>query len=486
MMNVSISPKYKCVIFPRDKGCLKSIDGVPFKWIFYDPSIDKLFSCYPEIDINDRKKYEEFQQMVKNNEGPNKSWPVHEVEIRGVADTYDELEEKLRILGQKSFAFSSDTDVSLKERGLLEREKYKCRTVKNNAAEMSQLFEDARQSLKKQKSSSRVQCKDAAIRKTLSKQQNGNDFMHKSDSEKSVSSADGSTTLFSVSPTTLQLNKTSKRRSTILNTSSETSPQLPQKKKKKVKGARREWMTMFRKQPRVNLFRCDRPLGDVVVPVGLVEYVGRVMGDNPDYRGLMRLLNERFFDGKLRGYTVWRTKGCKDAFGFTDFLRKKIMLQECLFSAELSRTVLVRVLVHEMCHAFVDVLLGNRWENQCHGANWKKEVLRLNTALGCNIEDDGDIDWVKLRKMGLDKLYICDRCGKQSIRMIKRPPDAKFFSWVPRHAERCGGSFVLALIVGAGTCRPWLAVLTSSWTVGTYELFLIVYQKYFKVFHPNE
>ncbi|XP_011313483.1 sprT-like domain-containing protein Spartan, partial [Fopius arisanus] len=176
--------------------------------------------------------------------------------------------------------------------------------------------------------------------------------------------------------------------------------------------------------------------------MGIVEYVGLVLGPDPNYRGLARLLDERFFGGRLQGFTVWRTKDYKSCFGYTDFLRKKIFLQECLFSAGMSRTCLVRILVHEMCHAHVDILGGNRAENGSHGPNWRAEVERLNLALQINIEDESDVNWRGLRQFGLDILYKCEKCGKKQVRGTRRPPDARFYSWFPRHERRCGGAFV--------------------------------------------
>ncbi|XP_015114944.1 uncharacterized protein LOC107039698 [Diachasma alloeum] len=211
-----------------------------------------------------------------------------------------------------------------------------------------------------------------------------------------------------------------------------------------MRGCKREWRRLFGVQARVNLFRCDRPMGATTVPRGLMEYVGRVLGEDPDYRALMRVFDTLLFGGKLRGYTLWRSKDFKDTFGYTDFLQRKIFLQECLFSAGLSRTVLVRIILHELCHAYVDVMGGDRMENQLHGFNWKREVIRVNEALQCDIEDESDVDWKRLRRIGLDKLYICERCGLRIIRMIKWLPDAKFFSWFPRHANRCGGEFKLS------------------------------------------
>ncbi|XP_015121933.1 LOW QUALITY PROTEIN: uncharacterized protein LOC107044531 [Diachasma alloeum] len=227
-------PKYKCVVFPRDRGRLKSIDGVPSTWIYYDPSVDKLFSFYPETQSHDHKRREEIQAMIKANEGPDKSWTVHEVEIRGIAETYEDLEEKLSILSKQSFAFTSDTDVSPEQKGFIEKEKYK-RRVKSRSAEMSQLFEEAQQDLKKQTSSSGAKLHGAAIRRTTSKQVDGDPV---TDLEESVSSADGSTSTFEVS---LSSSKPSKRRLSCPDTSSETSsPHVsPQKKNKKVQDNKR-------------------------------------------------------------------------------------------------------------------------------------------------------------------------------------------------------------------------------------------------------
>ncbi|XP_011313351.1 sprT-like domain-containing protein Spartan [Fopius arisanus] len=176
--------------------------------------------------------------------------------------------------------------------------------------------------------------------------------------------------------------------------------------------------------------------------MGIVKYVGLVLGPDPNYRGLARLLDERFFDGRLQGFTVWRTKDYKSCFGYTDFLRKKIVLQECLFYAGMSRTCLVRILVHEMCHAHVDILGGNRAENGSHGPNWRAELERLNLALQINIEDESDVDWRRPRESGLNILYRCEKCGRKQVRGIRRPPDASFYSWFSRHEKRCGGAII--------------------------------------------
>ncbi|XP_063972417.1 DNA-dependent metalloprotease SPRTN-like [Diachasmimorpha longicaudata] len=198
---------------------------------------------------------------------------------------------------------------------------------------------------------------------------------------------------------------------------------------------------------RVLLSRCDQPGPDgVQVSPGLLPYVDMVLGKNPDIFKLIKILNEQFFGGGVRGYTYVRSNRRKDCFSYTNFTTKIVYLQEFLFSAGLCRSVLVRKLLHEMIHAFLDTSGADRNENSEHGPIFKKEVTRINRLLGCDLMDDSDVSWDRLRVLNLDKLFICNKCGKKVFRVLSRPPGPDdFYPWYESHRERCGGAFILRL-----------------------------------------
>ncbi|XP_063974721.1 DNA-dependent metalloprotease SPRTN-like [Diachasmimorpha longicaudata] len=197
---------------------------------------------------------------------------------------------------------------------------------------------------------------------------------------------------------------------------------------------------------RVLLSRCDQPGPDgVKVSLGLLPYVDMVLGENPDIFRLSGVLNKQFFGGGVRGFTYLRSNRKKDCFGYTDFTTKIIYLQEFMFSAGLCRSVLVRALFHEMIHAFLDNTGADRNENSGHGPIFMREVSRINKLLGCDLMDESDVSWDRLRILNLDKVFICNKCRKKVSRVLTRPPGPDdFYPWYESHRRRCGGTFGLA------------------------------------------
>lgn len=180
------SSKYKLVVFVRAKGHLKSIEIVPSEWIYYDKFLDKLFSYYPENKSNNKDIWKKIETMIKEYKPPQKSWPVHEVDIHGIAgiqifnhfqkwkitatfllfyfikfyilstllDSYEETESKLCNLTKQSYVFTTNPEISAKERSLMEKNKYKFRATKNDPKEIQDVFDSVQGDLRKRKISS--------------------------------------------------------------------------------------------------------------------------------------------------------------------------------------------------------------------------------------------------------------------------------------------------------------------------------------------
>uniref|UniRef100_A0A0C9RLG2 CA124_0 protein n=1 Tax=Fopius arisanus TaxID=64838 RepID=A0A0C9RLG2_9HYME len=196
---------------------------------------------------------------------------------------------------------------------------------------------------------------------------------------------------------------------------------------------------------RVGLFRIDDKCchNAMPIPEGLLLFVGFALGPKPPIAPLAFLLNNELFEGEVRGYTFVWTRTRKDCFGYTDFTRRIIYLQECLLLPGICRSALVRVLIHELVHAFLDVTGAARRENSDHGPVFRNKVHEINGKLSCDILAEGDIDWARLNMAGLDKFYVCDICNRKVPRTVNRPPDSTFFPWFEKHARKCGGSFTL-------------------------------------------
>ncbi|XP_011297320.1 sprT-like domain-containing protein Spartan [Fopius arisanus] len=199
------------------------------------------------------------------------------------------------------------------------------------------------------------------------------------------------------------------------------------------------------KELKVMLFRLDEGgFKGAPIPQGLLPFVGLALGNKPPLSPLVSTLNQEFFDGAVRGYTFVWTKTRKGCFGHTDFLRKIVFIQECLLTRGLCRSVFIRVLLHEMIHAYLDITGCSRLENGKHGPDFKEKVKELNKRLNCDLLDDGDVDWDRLEPASLKKKFECNRCGKKVMRTISRPlSNLIFMPWYDEHDKSCGGSFIL-------------------------------------------
>lgn len=211
-----------------------------------------------------------------------------------------------------------------------------------------------------------------------------------------------------------------------------------------VGGRRRKGHRIFKKEVKVELLRLDSALAQSV-PLALLPFVDRVLGPKPNFQKLVKEFDKRFFEERVRAFVVERTKTLKHLFGYACFTKRKIFLQECLFSVGLRRSVLVRILLHEMTHAFLEMKKTPRDENGDHGDAFWRKIEEINGELGCDVMDESDVDWDLLAALGWDIIYACERCGKEVRRSVHRPPDATCcYTWWQRHAARCGGEFVLA------------------------------------------
>lgn len=79
------SSKYKLVVFVQNKGQMKNIEIIPSQWIYHDNSLNKLFAYYPKNKSNNKDTWRKIEESIKKCKPPQKSWPVYEVDIRGIA-----------------------------------------------------------------------------------------------------------------------------------------------------------------------------------------------------------------------------------------------------------------------------------------------------------------------------------------------------------------------------------------------------------------
>src|SRR6266576_2871566 len=88
---------------------------------------------------------------------------------------------------------------------------------------------------------------------------------------------------------------------------------------------------------------------------------------------LFERYNRRYFEGRLRGWTVDEVHcsdlpaGSHGEYGACDNTAREIFIQIRLSPAEKRKTLL-----HEMCHA-----AAPETGNECHGRVWQKEMLRI-------------------------------------------------------------------------------------------------------------
>ncbi|XP_011699451.1 PREDICTED: uncharacterized protein LOC105461293 [Wasmannia auropunctata] len=69
--------------------------------------------------------------LVKSRAEPSKSWPSYEIKILGDAKTYESATIKLKELGTKEYAYSTESDHG-KARSLSDTKKYKLKAFKTD------------------------------------------------------------------------------------------------------------------------------------------------------------------------------------------------------------------------------------------------------------------------------------------------------------------------------------------------------------------
>ncbi|XP_053593418.1 leucine-rich repeat and coiled-coil domain-containing protein PF3D7_0703800-like [Microplitis demolitor] len=80
----------------------------------------------------DQSNYSKLQAMVKNCAKPSSKWPDYNVEIRGRANSYEEAEERLKILNKELYAFTTENEDSAKLQASKDLKLLKMKSNKKN------------------------------------------------------------------------------------------------------------------------------------------------------------------------------------------------------------------------------------------------------------------------------------------------------------------------------------------------------------------
>ncbi|XP_053593340.1 uncharacterized protein LOC128667439 [Microplitis demolitor] len=124
--------RFYLVLFSKTKedGKVEEIDIVPANWIFFG----KNNSCRCKFMPGpfDQSNYSKLQAMVKNCAKPSSKWPDYNVEIRGRANSYEEAEERLKILNKELYAFTTENEDSAKLQASKDLKLLKMKSNKKN------------------------------------------------------------------------------------------------------------------------------------------------------------------------------------------------------------------------------------------------------------------------------------------------------------------------------------------------------------------
>ncbi|XP_011298893.1 sprT-like domain-containing protein Spartan isoform X2 [Fopius arisanus] len=156
----------------------------------------------------------------------------------------------------------------------------------------------------------------------------------------------------------------------------------------------------------------------------------------PDLGEMLRQFDISYFQGKIKGYRIEWNASLITAYGRTNFSQNKISISKFRHQGQ-RRSVLVKSILHQAIHAYLDKLGLNRRENAAHGKDFKIEKSRISKALGEDIASRDDVNWTQAEEF--ISAHQCTKCKKILYR--RKGQDPNKVKPYTRVYHDCPGSF---------------------------------------------
>ncbi|CAG7816674.1 unnamed protein product [Allacma fusca] len=172
-----------------------------------------------------------------------------------------------------------------------------------------------------------------------------------------------------------------------------------------------------------------------------------LLDPNPDPTELFTKFNKDYFQGKLSNVTIKWSSRMTSTVGICTFKGKRegcvIKLSVPLLALR-SRKDLIETLLHEMIHAYLFIVDGDK-EREEHGPKFLSHMNRINRRSGCNITIYHDFD--SEMEYFQSHVWRCDGPCRNQLpdqgiirKSINRPPGPSD-SWWDNHKKSCKGKF---------------------------------------------
>lgn len=140
----------------------------------------------------------------------------------------------------------------------------------------------------------------------------------------------------------------------------------------------------------------------------------------PDIIEMFRQFDRRYFFGKIKGYRIEWNASLITAYGRTNFSQNKISISKFRHEGQ-KRSVLVKTILHQAIHAYLDKLGHNRKENSTHGKDFKNEKIRISKKVGEDIGSRDDVNYILAEDF--ISAFQCRKCNKILYRRTGQDPN---------------------------------------------------------------
>ncbi|XP_015117194.1 sprT-like domain-containing protein Spartan [Diachasma alloeum] len=140
----------------------------------------------------------------------------------------------------------------------------------------------------------------------------------------------------------------------------------------------------------------------------------------PDIVEMLRQFDLKYFHGKIKGYRIEWNASLITAYGRTNFSQNKISISKFRHLGQ-KRSVLVKTILHQAIHAYLDKLGFNRRENAAHGKDFKAEKSRISRKVGEDIASRDDVNFAGAETY--IRAHQCKKCKKILYRRTGQDPN---------------------------------------------------------------
>ncbi|XP_012279028.1 sprT-like domain-containing protein Spartan [Orussus abietinus] len=159
---------------------------------------------------------------------------------------------------------------------------------------------------------------------------------------------------------------------------------------------------------------------------------------NPNISEMLHQFNEKYFARRLKGYTMRWNSQLKVEYDRCNYHTNTIHVSKGRHESQ-RRSVLVKTILHETIHAYLDKTGQDRAENSAHSRAFRAEKRRISVHIGEDIDNEEDVDLEIAKKLIL--VYCCKRCGRRVQRGIDQAPQNEMLPDIQKHKQKCSGTF---------------------------------------------